>query len=154
MVRSKSIVVAVPAAHPPVLRLRAAARATAIAEYYRARGKKVLLLIDSLTRCAHAQREIGLVLGEPQAMKGYPLSALSLIPRLVERAGVDCRSGGSITALYTVLADGDATDDPIVAAAREIGRASCRERWCPYVWISVFAASLNKKPITTNAKRP
>lgn len=120
MVRSKSIVVAVPADHPPVLRLRAAARATAIAEYYRARGKKVLLLIDSLTRCAHAQREIGLALGEPPAMKGYPPSALSLIPRLVERAGVDSRSGGSITALYTVLADGDDTDDPIVDAARAI----------------------------------
>lgn len=120
MIRSKSVVVAVPADHPPVLRLRAAARATAIAEYYRARGKKVLLLIDSLTRCAHAQREIGLALGEPPAMKGYPPSALSLVPRLVERAGVDSRSGGSITALYTVLADGDDTDDPIVDAARAI----------------------------------
>lgn len=120
MIRSKSIVVAVPADHPPVLRLRAASRATAIAEYYRARGKKVLLLIDSLTRCAHAQREIGLALGEPPAMKGYPPSALSLVPRLVERAGVDSRSGGSITALYTVLADGDDTDDPIVDAARAI----------------------------------
>lgn len=117
---AKSVVVAVPADHPPVLRLRAAARATAIAEYFRARGKKVLLLIDSLTRCAHAQREIGLALGEPPAMKGYPPSALSLIPRLVERAGVDLRSGGSITALYTVLADGDDTDDPIVDAARAI----------------------------------
>jgi flagellum-specific ATP synthase len=117
---NKSVVVAVPADHPPVLRLRAAARATAIAEYFRARGKKVLLLIDSLTRCAHAQREIGLSLGEPPAMKGYPPSALSLIPRLVERAGVDLRSGGSITALYTVLADGDDTDDPIVDAARAI----------------------------------
>jgi len=116
----KSVVVAVPADHPPVLRLRAAARATAIAEYFRARGKKVLLLLDSLTRCAHAQREIGLSLGEPPAMKGYPPSALSLIPRLVERAGVDSRSGGSITALYTVLADGDDTDDPIVDAARAI----------------------------------
>lgn len=116
----KSVVVAVPADHPPVLRLRAAARATAIAEYFRARGKQVLLLIDSLTRCAHAQREIGLSLGEPPAMKGYPPSALSLIPRLAERAGVDTRSGGSITALYTVLADGDDTDDPIVDAARAI----------------------------------
>lgn len=116
----KSVVVAVPADHPPILRLRAAARATAIAEYFRARGKKVLLLIDSLTRCAHAQREIGLALGEPPAMKGYPPSALALIPRLVERAGVDSRSGGSITALYTVLADGDDTDDPIVDAARAI----------------------------------
>ena len=109
-----------PADHPPVLRLRAAARATAIAEYFRARGLKVLLLIDSLTRCAHAQREIGLSLGEPPAMKGYPPSALSLIPRLVERAGVDTRSGGSITAIYTVLADGDDNDDPIVDATRAI----------------------------------
>jgi flagellum-specific ATP synthase len=117
---NKSVVVAVPADHPPVLRLRAAARATAIAEYFRARGKQVLLLIDSLTRCAHAQREIGLSLGEPPAMKGYPPSALSLIPRLVERAGVDSRSGGSITAIYTVLADGDDTDDPIVDTARAI----------------------------------
>jgi len=117
---TKSIVVAVPADHPPVLRLRAAARATAIAEYFRARGKNVLLLIDSLTRCAHAQREIGLSLGEPPAIKGYPPSALSFVPRLVERAGVDSRSGGSITALYTVLADGDDTDDPIVDTARAI----------------------------------
>ncbi len=116
----KSIVVAVPADHPPVMRLRAAARATAIAEYFRSQGKNVLLLIDSLTRCAHAQREIGLALGEPPAMKGYPPSALALIPKLVERAGVDVRSGGSITALYTVLADGDDTDDPIVDAARAI----------------------------------
>ncbi len=116
----KSIVVAVPADHPPVLRLRAAARATAIAEYFRAQGKNVLLLIDSLTRCAHAQREIGLSLGEPPAMKGYPPSALAFIPRLCERAGVDSRSGGSITAIYTVLADGDDTDDPIVDTARAI----------------------------------
>ncbi|MBT2186486.1 FliI/YscN family ATPase [Sphingobium nicotianae] len=116
----KSVVVAVPADHPPVLRLRAAARATAIAEYFRARGKQVLLLIDSLTRCAHAQREIGLSLGEPPAMKGYPPSALSFIPRLCERAGVDSRSGGSITAIYTVLADGDDNDDPIVDTARAI----------------------------------
>ncbi len=116
----KSVVVAVPADHPPVLRLRAAARATAIAEYFRARGKQVLLLLDSLTRCAHAQREIGLSLGEPPALKGYPPSALSFIPRLVERAGVDSRSGGSITAIYTVLADGDDNDDPIVDTARAI----------------------------------
>ena len=116
----KSVVVAVPADHPPVLRLRAASRAMAIAEYFRSRGLRVLLLIDSLTRCAHAQREIGLSLGEPPAMKGYPPSALALIPRLVERAGVDTRTGGSITALYTVLADGDDTDDPIVDAARAI----------------------------------
>lgn len=119
-VRQKSVVVAVPADHAPLLRLRAAMRATAIAEYFRARGQKVLLLMDSLTRVAHAQREIGLSLGEPPTVKGYPPSALGLIPRLVERAGADSRTGGSITALYTVLADGDDTDDPIVDSARAI----------------------------------
>jgi flagellum-specific ATP synthase len=119
-VRAKSVVVAVPADHAPLLRLRAAMRATAIAEYFRARGLRVLLLLDSLTRVAHAQREIGLSLGEPPTVKGYPPSALGLIPRLVERAGADSRTGGSITALYTVLADGDDTDDPIVDAARAI----------------------------------
>jgi flagellum-specific ATP synthase len=118
--RAKSVVVAVPADHPPVLRLRAAMRATAIAEYFRSLGKRVLLLIDSLTRVAHAQREIGLSLGEPPTMKGYPPSALGLIPRLIERAGVDAHSHGSITAIYTVLADGDDTDDPIVDTARAI----------------------------------
>lgn len=119
-VRRKSAVVAVPADHAPLLRLRAAMRATAIAEDFRARGLKVLLLIDSLTRVAHAQREIGLSLGEPPTVKGYPPSALGLIPRLVERAGADAMTGGSITALYTVLADGDDTSDPIVDAARAI----------------------------------
>jgi flagellum-specific ATP synthase len=119
-VRAKSVVVAVPADHAPLLRLRAAMRATAIAEDFRARGLKVLLLVDSLTRVAHAQREIGLSLGEPPTVKGYPPSALGLIPRLVERAGADARTGGSITALYTVLADGDDTDDPIVDSARAI----------------------------------
>lgn len=119
-IRGKSVVVAVPADHAPLLRLRAAMRATAIAEDFRARGLKVLLLIDSLTRVAHAQREIGLSLGEPPTVKGYPPSALGLIPRLVERAGADARTGGSITALYTVLADGDDTSDPIVDSARAI----------------------------------
>jgi flagellum-specific ATP synthase len=118
--RRRSVVVAVPADHSPLLRLRAAMRATAIAEYFRDQGKKVFLLVDSLTRIAHAQREIGLGLGEPPTMKGYPPSALGLIPRLVERAGADCRSGGSITAVYTVLADGGDTDDPVVDAARAI----------------------------------
>ncbi len=119
-VRRKSVVVAVPADHAPLLRLRAAMRATAIAEDFRARGLKVLLLVDSLTRVAHAQREIGLSLGEPPTVKGYPPSALGLIPKLVERAGADSVTGGSITALYTVLADGDDTNDPIVDAARAI----------------------------------
>ncbi len=119
-IRQKSVVVAVPADHPPLLRLRAAMRATAIAEFFRSEGKRVFLLIDSLTRVAHAQREIGLSLGEPPTMKGYPPSALGLIPRLVERAGVDRDSGGSITAIYTVLADGGDVDDPVVDSARAI----------------------------------
>jgi flagellum-specific ATP synthase len=118
--RDKSVVVAVPADHPPALRLRAAMRATAIAEEYRSRGLNVLLLIDSLTRVAHAQREIGLAMGEPPTVKGYPPSALALIPRLVERAGVNRESGGAITAVYTVLADGDDLTDPVVDAARSI----------------------------------
>lgn len=119
-VRKKAVVVAVPADQAPLLRLRAAMRATAIAESFRADGKRVLLLIDSLTRVAHAQREIGLSLGEPPTMKGYPPSALGLIPSLIERAGNDSQSGGSITALYTVLADGGDIDDPIVDSARAI----------------------------------
>lgn len=119
-IRSKSVVVAVTADQVPLLRLRAAMRATAIAEYFAAKGKRVLLMIDSLTRIAHAQREIGLATGEPPTMKGYTPSSLALIPQLVERAGVDRKSGGSITAIYTVLADGGDLEDPIVDAARAI----------------------------------
>jgi flagellum-specific ATP synthase len=119
-VRRRSVVVAVPADHPPLLRLRAAMRATAIAEHFRSEGKRVFLMIDSLTRVAHAQREIGLSLGEPPTMKGYPPSALGIIPRLIERAGGDRSCGGSITAVYTVLADGGDTDDPVVDSARAI----------------------------------
>lgn len=119
-VRRKAVVVAVPGDHAPLLRLRAAKRATAIAEAFCSEGRKVLLLIDSLTRVAHAQREIGLTLGEPPTMKGYPPSVFALIPALVERAGIDRTTGGSITALYTVLADGGDTEDPVVDAARAI----------------------------------
>ena len=118
--RGRTVTVAVPADYSPVLRLRAAARATAIAEHFRSEGKRVLLIIDSLTRIAHAQREIGLSMGEPPTMKGYPPSALALIPRLIERAGNDKASGGSITALYTVLADGGDMEDPVVDTARAI----------------------------------
>src|SRR3546814_12113663 len=95
-------------------------RATAIAEAFRAEGKKVLLLIDSLTRVAHAQREIGLTLGEPPTMQGYPPSVFALIPSLCERAGIDRETGGSVTALYTVLADGGDIDDPVVDSSRAI----------------------------------
>ncbi len=118
--KNKSVVVAVPADHPPLLRLRAAMRATAIAEYFRNEGKRVFLMVDSLTRVAHAQREIGLSLREPPTMKGYPPSALAIISRLIERAGVDRTTGGSITALYTVLADGGDLEDPVVDSARAI----------------------------------
>ena len=115
-----TVTIAVPADHSPSSRLKAAYRATAIAEYFRSKGLSVVLVIDSLTRVAHAQREIGLAAGEPPTMKGYPPSALSLIPRLIERAGNDSDTGGSITAIYTVLADGDDLDDPVVDSARAI----------------------------------
>lgn len=119
-VRQKAVVVAVPGDQSPLLRLRAAKRATAIAEAFRDQGRSVLLLIDSLTRVAHAQREIGLSLGEPPTMKGYPPSVFGIIPALIERAGSDRDTGGSITAIYTVLADGGDLDDPVVDAARAI----------------------------------
>lgn len=104
----------------PLLRIRAAQRATTIAEYFRAQGKSVLLIVDSLTRVAHAQRELGLGMGETPTLKGYPPSALAMIPALLERCGNDVQSGGSVTALYTVLADGDDVDDPVVDAARAV----------------------------------
>ncbi len=113
--------VAVPADRSPLLRLRAARRATAIAESFRAQGKQVLLIMDSLTRVAHAQREIGLALGEQPTAKGYPPSVVSLIPTLIERTGPGLPGEGAITAIYTVLADGDdTTNDPVVDTARAI----------------------------------
>ncbi|TCP72914.1 FliI/YscN family ATPase [Sphingomonas sp. PP-CE-1G-424] len=118
--RKRSVVVAVPANHSPVLRIRGALRAHAIAEAFRDEGKKVLLIMDSLTRVAHAGREIGLALGEPASARGYPPSAIAMLPNLIERAGVDVHTGGSITAIYTVLADGDDGNDPVVDSARSI----------------------------------
>ena len=118
--RERTVIVAVPADHAPNLRLRGAMLATSMAEHFRAQGKKVLLILDSLTRVAHAAREIGLLLGEPGAARGYPPSALATITKLVERAGNSAASGGSITGLYTVLADGDNQDDPVVDTARAI----------------------------------
>jgi flagellum-specific ATP synthase len=118
--RARSVVVAVPANHSPVLRIRGALRATAIAEAFRDEGKRVLLIMDSLTRVAHAGREIGLALGEPASARGYPPSAIAMLPNLIERAGTCARSGGSITAIYTVLADGDDGNDPVVDSARSI----------------------------------
>ncbi|WP_205849106.1 flagellar protein export ATPase FliI [Natronospirillum operosum] len=117
---SRSVVVASPADDPPLLRLRAAQYATAIAEYYRAQGKNVLLLMDSLTRYAQAQREIALAIGEPPATKGYPPSVFARLPSLVERAGNGEKGGGSITAFYTVLTEGDDQQDPVADSARAI----------------------------------
>jgi flagellum-specific ATP synthase len=118
--RGRMVVVAVPADHAPNLRLRAAQYATGIAEYFRAQGKRVLLVLDSLTRVAHAARELALLLGEPGAARGYPPSALAAVTRLVERAGNSARTGGAVTGLYTVLADGDDSSDPVVDTARAI----------------------------------
>jgi len=118
--RARSVVVALPADHAPNLRIRGAMLATSMAEYFRAQGHQVLLIMDSLTRVAHAGREIALLLGEPGAARGYPPSALATITKLVERAGNSAQSGGSITGLYTVLADGDNADDPVVDTARAI----------------------------------
>jgi flagellum-specific ATP synthase len=118
--RARSIVVAAPADTPALLRLQGAAYATAIAEHYRDQGRHVLLLMDSLTRYAQAQREIALAVGEPPATKGYPPSVFARLPQLVERAGNGTDGGGSITAFYTVLTEGDDPQDPIADAARAI----------------------------------
>jgi flagellum-specific ATP synthase len=116
----RSVVVASPADDVPLMRLRAAMLATRIAEGFRDQGKNVLLLMDSLTRYAQAQREIALSIGEPPATKGYPPSVFSMIPKLVERAGNDAEGRGSITAFYTVLTEGDDLQDPVADAARGI----------------------------------
>ena len=118
--RARTVVIAEPADRSPLLRIRAANRATAIAEYFRDKGKNVLLIMDSLTRVAHARREIGLALGEQPTSKGYPPSVVSLIPSLIERSGTGLEGQGSITSFYTVLADGDDTNDPVVDTARAI----------------------------------
>jgi flagellum-specific ATP synthase len=114
---ARSAVVVATGDESPLVRVRAAMAATSVAEYFRARGKRVLLLCDSLSRVAMAQREIGLAAGEPPTSRGYPPSVFAMLPRLVERAGND--SGpGSITAFYTVLAEGDDLSDPVVDCAR------------------------------------
>ncbi len=118
--RSRAVVVAAPADAPPLLRMQGASYATAIAEYFRDQGKHVLLLMDSLTRYAMAQREIALAIGEPPATKGYPPSCFAKLPALVERSGNGLNGVGSITAFYTVLSEGDDQQDPIADAARAI----------------------------------
>ena len=117
---ARAVVVAVPADQAPLRRLHGAMLATAIAEHFRDQGRHVLLLMDSLTRFAQAQREIGLAINEPPATKGYPPSVFAKLPQLVERAGNGEHGGGSITAFYTVLTEGDDHNDPIADAARAI----------------------------------
>jgi flagellum-specific ATP synthase len=114
------VVVAAPADNTPLMRLYGAWRATAIAEYFRDQGANVLLIMDSLTRFAQAQRELALAIGEAPATKGYPPSVFARLPQLVERAGMGDRGKGSITAFYTVLVEGDDHNDPIADSARAI----------------------------------
>jgi flagellum-specific ATP synthase len=115
----RSVCVVATGDQSPILRLRAAFLATAIAEYYRDKGKKVVLMLDSVTRLAMAQREIGLAVGEPPSTRGYTPSVFSMLPKLLERAGT-CAGEGSITGLYTILVEGDDMNEPIADATRGI----------------------------------
>lgn len=118
---ARTCLLAVPADRSPLLRLRGVRRAMAMAEWFRAQGQRVLLIVDSLTRVGHAQREVGLALGEQPTAKGYPPSVVAMIPALLERAGPGLPGQGTITCICTVLADGDDTaNDPVVDTARAI----------------------------------
>ncbi len=118
--RKRAVVVVAPADEPPMLRLQGALAATAVAEYFRDTGRHVLLLMDSLTRFAQAQREIGLAIGEPPVTRGYTPSVFARLPQLLERAGNVEQGGGSITGIYTILVEGDYEQDPIADSARAV----------------------------------
>ncbi|WP_214000055.1 flagellar protein export ATPase FliI [Arsukibacterium sp.] len=118
--KARSVVIAAPADVSPLMRLKGCETAVQVAEYFRDQGLDVLLLIDSITRYAQAQREIALAVGEPPATKGYPPSVFAKLPALVERAGNGTGHQGSITAFYTVLSEGDDLQDPIADASRAI----------------------------------
>jgi flagellum-specific ATP synthase len=133
---ARSVVVAVSSDQPALVRIKGAMVATAVAEYFRDQGKDVMLLMDSVTRIAMAQREIGLAVGEPPATKGYTPSVFALLPSLLERAG--CNEHGSITGLYTVLVEADDFNEPISDAARSILDG--------HVALSRRLASLNQYP--------
>ena len=134
---ARSVVVVATSDTSPLIRRRGALLATAAAEYFRDQGSQVLLMMDSLTRLAMAQREIGLAAGEPPSARGYTPSVFALLPPLLERAGT-APSGGSITALYTVLVEGDDSADPVADAARSILDG--------HIWLSRDLAAMNHFP--------